>query len=195
MLCGLVEKALTINRTTTGIDRLQTLGVDHRKPPIEVARQILVRDKPNGKPENATNPVTNPMPPIDTTLWEDWMAGIDKGLQELKPFQQTASTNAPAGGYEYRPMVNPRGRLYHPPLGRNTANVMTLASGQGGASSMYGNCRWCGGEGHLKYQCTSNGKSLSEGIVHFIDRADQKTRMEPAGSGGVVVPLPESTGV
>ena len=36
---------------------------------------------------------------------------------------------------------------------------------------------------------------MSEGIVHFLDRADQKTRLGQLGGDGVVVPLPESSGL
>jgi hypothetical protein len=201
---GVVETALTMNRTTSGIDRLQTLGFDHRKTPIKTVRQILVRDRPNGKAENpsSTTPAVNPIPADSTTLWGERMAGIRKGLQELKLFQQTASANLPSGGYAsgYQ-SINPSapcGHLYHPPKGRSTGIVMSGANQTGGVMPgpvNFSSCRWCGLEGHLKYQCADYGKCLSEGLVHFFDRADQKTRLGLMGTGGVMVLLPESSGM
>jgi hypothetical protein len=117
--CFVVDP-LTMNRTTTGIDRLQTLKFDHREMPIETVRQILVRDRPNGKAENLSSPTpaANPIPADATTLRGERMARIEKGLQELKLFQQSASANLPPGCYasDYRSMnlSAPRGRLYHP---------------------------------------------------------------------------------
>ena len=200
-----VEAALTINRTTTDIGLLDAIGEDHTELPVEAVRQILTRDK--AVPGNLGVPTApaHTSVPAGTSLLEDRMAGIEKGLQELKLYQQTAASTPgqipQAGDYRnYRRAgnVNMRGRPYLPMPGRTIGNVMTGANQ--GESSMpppvsYRGCRWCEVNGHLKYQCADYGKSLSEKLVHFVDQADQKMRMGPAGAGGVIIPLPESTGM
>lgn len=48
---------------------------------------------------------------------------------------------------------------------------------------------------HRKNSCFDSNKALREGMVHFIDEADRKTRLGPMESGGPIAPLPESTQV
>ena len=199
-----LEMALTINRTSTGIDRLRTLEIDQSELPGEAVNQILVRDKTQMNPAHVPTSASRNEIPLEPPSWEDRMAAIERGLEELRLFQQTAvntaTNNAPATGVGYRSMgpVTQRGRLYQPLPSRSLGGAMAAADQTNGVlpgPATYRGCRWCGVNGHLKYQCTDYGKSISEGIVHFLDSADQKTRLGPLGGDGVVVPLPDSSGL
>lgn len=205
----MVESALNINRTSTGYDRLLKLGPEQGELPVDTVRRIRIRE-PYYTKENQIAEVAPPPTEVvianDKAAWEERVAGIEKGIERLMLYHQASSAsnmNGLAGNYSnYRPgrNTNLRSQPYHPMPGRTMGNVMAGINQGSAAGAMpppvtYRECRWCGLDGHSKYQCADYGKSLSENIVHFIDQADQKTRMSPAGAGGVIAPLPESTGL
>jgi hypothetical protein len=78
-----IEAALTLNRTTTGISRLQSLGLDQGDPLIKSIRQIQQNKTREAKGTAIiAEPVVNPKP-TDVT-WEQKVADLEKEMLEMR---------------------------------------------------------------------------------------------------------------
>lgn len=142
---------------------------------MEKVHQILVHEPQDAKEHTIAAVALAPKReavPIDKTVWGEHMAGIEKGMERLMLYRQVASemnANTLAGPYgNYRSVGNTavRGRSYQPMPGSTTGNVKAGANqpeagGAKPALATYSDCRWCGADGHLKYQCADYGGSHS----------------------------------
>jgi len=115
----------------------------------------------------------------------DRMEVLKRELEELKLFRQSAMPplNSQAGrqrGYQQR-------NNYLQDNRNKPATESTPVDDPG--------CKWCGLNNHRKHSCYEYTLALKEGTVHYTDEADIRTRMGPMGSGGPLIPQPESAGV
>jgi hypothetical protein len=201
-----IDVALTLNRTAADVNRLQALGIGARVEQQENLRVNEVVRKLIQNPERkpvipAIVKISEPTPELlqaPKPNWEDRMGDLEKEMQELRIYRQqmqqgslyipTTQPNIQAMPFPSRPRY-----LGSQPY-RPSTNQLPVGGSSGGGMNPRG-CRWCGEEGHIKVRCSDYQKSLAEGVVHYLDHADMKTRMGPHGSGGTVVPLPEYSGV
>jgi len=113
------------------------------------------------------------------------MEVFKRELEELKLFQQSAmpllnSQAGGQGGYQQRNNYS-----------QDNRNMPATE----GIPVDHRGCRWCGLNNYRKHSCYEYTKELREWTVHYTDEADLRTRMGAMGSGGPLVPLPESAGV
>ena len=73
-----LEMALTIIRTSIGIDRLRTLGIDQSELPVEGVNQILVRDKTQMNPAHVPTSALGKEIPPEAPSWEDRCKGTSE---------------------------------------------------------------------------------------------------------------------
>ena len=55
-------------------------------------------------------------------------------------------------------------------------------------------CFWSGNEGHIKVRCPDYQNSLANGMIH-LQGTYPRTRLEPQGCGGPILPLPKESGL
>ena len=192
---GAVTIALTMTMKKANVSKMQELRIltEERNQTPHTETRILrnpnaTKETANQNPQNAQapQPQAQMQPQTQEKKWSDQMETLKRELEELRLFQQSAMSLGMQRGFQQRNnnsyMRDNQGE------NRNLPRIESIPVNDRG-------CRRCGLNNHRKIACYDYNKALREGMVHFIDEADSRTRMGPMGSGGPLVPLPEAAGV
>ena len=192
---GALTIALTMTRKKANVSKMQELRIltEERNQTRHTEIRILrnpnaTKETANQNPQNAQGPQpqAQTQPQTQEKKWSDQMENLKRELEELRLFQQSAMTAGMERDFQQRNnnsyMRDNRGENRYLPT---TESIPVNDRG----------CRWCGLNNHRKIACYDYKKALREGMVHFIDEADSRTRIGSMGSGGPLVPLPEAAGV
>ena len=165
---GAVTIALTMTRKEANVSKMQELRIlteeQNQTPHTEI--RILrnpkdAKETANQNPQSA--PQSQPQPQTQVKKWSDQMETLEREMEEMRLFQQSAMSPGMQRGFQQRNnnsyIRDNRGE------NRNLPTTESIPVNDRG-------CWWRGLNNHRKIACYDYNRMLREGMVHFIDEAD-----------------------